>query len=369
MEDSLSGSHEIARKLFDQKFQQIVSHHIGNDTSADLSAQLIAETVALAEISHQQKHTGKRYAERHQIGHASKRVVEAMEQSGKGERQGVERLAIARIEMCEAYEVTTNATPQGMEKRQRGEAGYVEEESRGVIGLHVDGGLLLHSFEHTEGDARHQAVINQRLWQQRFAGTANEKQQGHHLHKLLGEAHAEHIAHNVEREGQLGEEIKEIEMAEPRENDEYGYLGEEEHAHRGLDIDLSTAEKDIEKQSPDNGEIERDGIEHQQAANGKEHEHRERQPHNGQDQQALVVEPVVARHIVAGKDKLRANGTQLFAQRSLMAHLRMVTARLEQFHYGGLTACNGVARLVVGQQDALLHIAGNHRLVVGAILV
>ena len=129
MEDSLSGSHEIARKLFDQKFQQIVSHHIGNDTSADLSAQLIAETVALAEISHQQKHTGKRYAERHQIGHASKRVVEAMEQSGKGERQGVERLAIARIEMCEAYEVTTNATPQGMEKRQRGEAATLRKKA------------------------------------------------------------------------------------------------------------------------------------------------------------------------------------------------------------------------------------------------
>ena len=140
MEDSLSGSHEIARILFDQKFQQIVSRHIGNDTSADLSAQLIAETVALAEISHQQKHTDKRHAKRHQIGHASKRVVEAMEQSGKGERQGIERLAIARIEMGEAYEVTTNATPQGMEKRQRGEAGYVEEER--FLSLHNSGGAL-----------------------------------------------------------------------------------------------------------------------------------------------------------------------------------------------------------------------------------
>ncbi len=334
-----------------------------------LLAQLLAEAATFAEIGHQEEHAGESHDKRHQIGHTGKRVVEAVEQGRHGKGQRIERLAVARVEIGEADEVAADATPQGVEEGQRREACDVEQESSGVVGLHVDRGLVLHTLKDAKGDARHQAIIDQRLGQQRLACAAHQVQEGHHLDKLLGEAHAEHVSHDVDREGHVGEEIEEVELVESGEDDEHRHLREEEDACRGLDVDLPRAKESEEEQSPDDREIERHGIEHEQPTNGQHHQHREREAHDGQHEQPLVVEPPVVGHVRLGEDKLRSNGLELLGQRATVPHLRMEAALVEQFDHCGRAPCLGVARLVVGQERALLHIASHHPLVVGAVLV
>ena len=253
----------------------IFLHRSPRSGEGHLSTQLLTEAIALAEIGHQQKHTGKRHDKRHQIGDTGKRVVETMKQGRNGEGQHIERLAVARIEIGEAYEVAADATPQRMEKRKRRKPCDVEQEGGGVVGLYIDGRLILHPFENTERNARHQTIIDQRLGQKRFTRAAHQKEKRCHLDEFLGETHAKHVSDDIDREGHAGEEIEEIKLVEARENDEYRQLREKEHTGRGLDIDLSCAEKGIEEQSPDDGKIERHGIKNQQAADRKHHQHRQ----------------------------------------------------------------------------------------------
>ena len=86
-----------------------------------------------------------------------------MKHGGDGESQDIERLAVAGVKIGKSDEIATDASPEGMEERKRGESRNVKEESGGVIGLGVDGGLILHTLENTESNARHESVIDQRL--------------------------------------------------------------------------------------------------------------------------------------------------------------------------------------------------------------
>ena len=60
---------------------------------------------------------------------------------------------------------------------------------------------------------------------------------------------------------------------------------------------------------------------------------------------------------------------ELLPQRAVVLHLRMEAAFAKQFDNGGRTPRLGVARLVVGQEYALFHITGYHRLFVRAVLM
>lgn len=212
-----------------------------------------------------------------------------MERGGDGQRQHIERLAILGIETGHAYEVTADASPHSMKKRQGGQSRDVQHKSRGVVGPDVDRRLILHTLKDAEGNTRHETIEHHRLWQLRLARPTLQDEQRDHLGKLLGQANAEDIAENAQRERSRGEVIEKVQLVESREDDEHAELCEEERGDSLALADLPRTEEIGEKQSPNSSEIETHDIEDEIAADGQQHDDGQRQAYDGEDEQSLVL--------------------------------------------------------------------------------
>ncbi len=331
-------------------------------------AQAVAKTIAIVEIGGQRQNANKGYAQRHHIHHRRESVVKSVKRGRYGQSQDVEALFIARVQIGEAHEIAAYATPKRVQERKRGETGYVQEEGRGVIGPRVDRDLILHALENAKGYARHQPIVHQRLRKYRFLGSTRERQEGKHFDKLLGDAHAQHIPNDARRERHLGEKIEKIEVVKLGENEEDDELGEKKQPRGGNYPDLSRAKKIVEKHAPYHREIERHGIKHQVAAYGKHEQHRRGQARHGKDEQPRVVAPTPIGHGLPRENEPRAYGSQLLAQRAMGAYLGAKAPRRKKTSHRAALASDGVARLVVHEQLAILHVFGHHILRVRAVL-
>ena len=334
-----------------------------------LLPQLLSQRIAPSEIGHQEEDTQEGDDQRDEIEAAGKQVVEAMERGGDEQRQHIERLAILGIESGHAYEVAADASPHSMEERQGGQSRDVQHKRGGVVGPDVDRRLILHTLEDAEGYTRHETIEHHRLWQLRLARPTLQDEQRDHLGKLLGQANAEDIAENAQRERCRGETVEEVQFVEPREDDEHAELGEEERGDGLAPADLPRTEEIGEEQSPDGGEVETHGIKDEIAADGQQHDDGQRQAYDGEDEQSLVLHDMVTLHVVLGEDKRMTDISELLHERATVAHSRMDAVHGKQFLYGSLHSGRGITRSVVEQQPALFYVSCNIRLLVRSVFV
>ena len=181
-----------------------------------------------------------------------------------------------------------------------------------------------------------------------------QDEQRYHLGKFLSQSNAGNVANDAQWERRVGEDIEEVEAVQAREDDEDGQLGEEEGRDGGLHVHLSGAEEVVEEESPDDGEIERHHVEHQETADGQEHDDRKGEPDDGQHEQTLVFEQAVTADFLARKDEFRSDGAELFGERTVVLDARMDASAVEERLDGVLLASVCVACFVVQEQFPFL---------------
>ena len=278
---------------------------------ASIVAQSFSQLPTMPHIRHEQDDAQEGDAERDDIQHTGKGVVETMERSRDDQCQEPQCMAITGVEACHTDEVAGDAAPDSMDERQRRQSRDVQDKRRGIVGADIDRCLILHTLKHAEGDTRHEAIEDHRLRKHRLAAAALEDEERDHLRELLRQSHAQDITDDAHRESGLGKDIEDVEPVKRAEDEEHAGLGEEECPDRCGGMDLTRAEHISEEQSPDRRKIERDSIEDEQAANRQEHDDGQRETDDSQDEQSLVLEERVPLNILLGQDKVAADMCQL----------------------------------------------------------